>query len=271
MFTEKLSQRLIKTPVLVEAKNFLVKLAENQEEVEDAMRLRYEVFNLEQQRGLKSAEEFCIDSDEFDHYCLHIMVMDKWSRRVLGTYRIHFGVVANSAKGFYSSREFDIKGIESISDKCMELGRSCVSPEFRTGSVISLLWKAISELLIRTNFTYMIGCVSLDETDPRIGWALYEYFRKTCSMSGYLTAVPHPEFRFDRPSDKEIEKILADETSLKKYMPPLFRGYMRLGAQICGVPALDRDFGTMDFLMAADTRNLPERYVRHFNYIRKPD
>ncbi|MGB3081762.1 MAG: GNAT family N-acyltransferase [Candidatus Omnitrophota bacterium] len=268
MITESLPKRIIKTPVLVETEQFLVKLAENQEEVEKTLRLRYEVFNIEQGRGLKTAEEHSIDSDEFDHYCLHLFVLEKWSGRVIGTYRIHLGMVAKSAKGFYSSREYEIKGLYKIADKCMELGRSCVTPEFRTGSVIALLWKAITELLVRTELTFMLGCVSLEEEDPVTGWALYEYFHRANLLSEHITAIPHPEFELERPPDHEIEKFLSDERALKKCIPPLFKGYLRLGGLVCGQPALDSEFGTIDFFIMVDTTRIPERYVRHFNYIR---
>ncbi|MEA3490023.1 MAG: GNAT family N-acyltransferase [Candidatus Omnitrophota bacterium] len=258
-------------PVLVETGQFMVKLAENHEEVEKAQRLRYEVFNIEQGRGLEISERYGIDFDEFDEYCLHLLVMKKNTGRVIGTYRAHLGSVANSAKGFYSSREYQIRGLYRIADKCIELGRTCVSPEFRSGAVVALLWGAISELLNRAKLSYMLGCVSLEETDPKTGWALYEYLRQSYSVHTDFSVKPRPGFVLKKPPDHEIKKILADKDALRKHIPPIFKGYLRLGARICGEPALDREFGTIDFFILVDINNVPQRYLRHFRYKEKQD
>ncbi|MGD2279071.1 MAG: GNAT family N-acyltransferase [Candidatus Omnitrophota bacterium] len=250
----------------MESEKFLVKLAENHEEIEEAQRLRYEVFNLEQGRGLENANKYGIDFDEFDKYCLHLLVIKKNPGKVVGTYRAHLGCVANSAKGFYSSREYEIKGLYRIAEKCIELGRSCVSPEYRTGSVVALLWGAISELMVRAKLIYMLGCVSLEKADPKIGWALYEYIKQKYPTCKVATARPRPGFRLDRPPEREINKAMSDESALKEHIPPIFKGYLRLGARVCGEPALDREFGTIDFFILADAREAPERYLRHFRY-----
>ncbi|MFH1552666.1 MAG: GNAT family N-acyltransferase [Candidatus Omnitrophota bacterium] len=263
-----LSEKIVKPAILIETSQFFVKLAENHEEVEKAQRLRYEVFNLEQGRGLEGSEKFGIDFDEFDEYCLHLLVIQKASGRVIGTYRAHLGCVANSAKGFYSSKEYEIKGLYNIADKCLELGRTCVSPEFRIGTAVALLWGAIYELLVRANLTYMLGCVSLEGRDSRIGWALYEHFQKTNSICTEFTITPRPGFVLKRPPHYEIKKLLSDKKAIKKWMPPLLKGYLRLGALICGEPAIDREFGTIDFFILLDINKVPERYIRHFNYKR---
>ncbi len=252
--------------LLVETNDFLVKLAENHEEVEKAQRLRYEIFNLEQNRGLKKSEKYGIDFDEFDEYCLHLLVIKKSSKEVIGTYRAHLGSVANSAKGFYSSKEYEIHGLYKLADKCIELGRTCVAPQYRSGSAIALLWGAITELLSRAHLTYMLGCVSLEEMDPAVGWAIYEYLAGDGLIYKEFTATPRPGFRLERPAAAKIEKLLADKNLLLKHIPPLFRGYLRLGALICGEPAFDREFGTVDFFILVDINKVPDRYKRHFNY-----
>jgi putative hemolysin len=257
---------IVSPAVLVEGEHFLVKLAENHEDVEKAQRLRYEVFNLEQGRGLKSAEKFGIDFDEFDEYCLHLLALEKSTGDVVGTYRAHLGCVANSAKGFYSSKEYEIHGLYNIADKCIELGRTCVSPQHRSGAVVALLWSGITELLVRADLIYMLGCVSLDGTDPTTGWALYEYLLRQGLVRNDFTVVPRPGFMLKRPADGKVERALADESALKKKIPPIFKGYLRLGGHICGVPALDAEFGTIDFFILVDVTKVPARYKRHFNY-----
>ncbi|MBN1527007.1 MAG: GNAT family N-acetyltransferase [Candidatus Omnitrophica bacterium] len=266
MILKNFPKHIIEPATLIETSHFLAKLAENHEEIEKAQRLRYEVFNLEQGRGLKTAEKFGIDFDEFDEYCLHIITLEKSSGKVVGTYRAHMGCVANSAKGFYSSQEYEIHGLYKIADKCLELGRTCVSPEYRSGAAIALLWGGITELLVRAKLTYMLGCVSLEGTDPKTGWAMYEYIAKKYSVSKDFTVIPRPGFKLKRPSAREIKKVLEDEETLKKNIPPVFKGYLRLGGVICGEPALDRDFGTIDFFILVDMDSVPERYKRHFNY-----
>lgn len=259
-------KNVIDPAVLVDTERFFVKFAANHEEVEQAQRLRYEVFNLEQRRGLKSADKFGIDFDEFDEYCLHILVVEKSSGKVVGTYRAHLGSIANSAKGFYSSKEYDIHGLYKIANKCLELGRTCVSPDFRSGAVVALLWGGITELLVRANLRYMLGCVSLNETDPGIGWALHTYISKKYSVCDDFSVSPRPGFKLDHPGEDVIAKVLADETALCKRIPPIFKGYLRLGGLICGEPALDRDFGTIDFFILVDIEKVPARYKQHFNY-----
>ena len=259
-------KHIIKPAVLAETPRFTVKLAENHEEVEKAQRLRYEVFNLEQGRGLESAGKYGIDFDEFDEYCLHLLVIENETNSVKGTYRIHLGSIANSARGFYSSREFEIKGLYRIADKCMELGRTCVSPDFRTGAAIALLWNAITELLVRAKLIYMLGCVSLEATEPKIGWAIYEYLREKGLISAEIEVNPRPGFRLPKPTKQEVKRIISSNNMVRKFIPPLFKGYLRLGARICGEPALDREFGTIDFFIMVDASQLPERYVRHFKY-----
>jgi putative hemolysin len=115
----------------------------------------------------------------------------------------------------------------------------------------------------------MLGCVSLEETEPAVGWALYEYIKRTYSMCEKLVAVPRAGFELEQAPGKEINKFLLDEPTLKKHIPPLFKGYLRLGARICGEPAFDSEFGTIDFFILVDTGKIPERYTRHFKYIRK--
>jgi len=269
MTIKNLTKKITEPPTLVESEHYEVRIAKDHEEIEQAQRLRYEIFNLEQGRGLKGAEKYGIDFDEFDEYCLHLLVLEKASGKVVGTYRAHLGCIADSAKGFYSSREYEIHGLYRFADKCIELGRTCVAPDHRSGSAIALLWGGITELLVRADLTYMLGCVSLKGTDSRTGWAIYEHLAGNDLVSREFSVIPRPGFKLERPPWHEIEKILTDKKALQKNIPPLFKGYLRLGAKICGEPALDREFGTIDFFILIDINNVPARYKRHFNYRKK--
>jgi len=264
MILDKFPSSITTPSRLWETEQFEIKLADRQEELDKAFRLRYEVFNLEQGKGLKSSNQAGRDVDEFDEYCLHLLVIEKKTGNPIGTYRVHLGSIANSAKGFYSSTEYKIQGLPNIVNDTMELGRSCVSPEFRNGSIVSLLWGGIGELLRRTNLNIMIGCVSLEETDPAVGWALYRYLQKNGKITDSLKATALKDYVLPHAPEDQINKLLADERELKRKIPPLFKGYIRLNALICGEPAFDRNFGTIDFLIYIDKRKLPERYFRHY-------
>lgn len=261
----ELHKKISEPPVLAEKDQFLIKLAESEDEIEKAFRLRYKVFNLEQGKGLESANGNGIDRDEFDEYCMHLIVVEKKSGDVVGTYRIHFGEVARSAIGFYSAREYEIKGLEKIASESIEVGRSCVSPEYRTGSVVALLWRGINELLFRSRMGYLFGCVSLESTSPAEGWALYEYFKENNGISDLLSSRPTEKFFLARPDDAEIKKVAMDKKHILGAIPPLFKGYLRLGAKICGEPAFDDEFGTIDFFIILNLKEVPERYYKHFN------
>ncbi len=265
MTFDKFPRHVMHPAVLAEVGQFRIKFAETVHEVEEAQRLRYEIFNVEQGKGLDSARGEGRDSDEFDEHCLHLIVIEKALGAVIGTYRLHLGTIACSAKGFYSSREYDIRGIDAIAEKSLELGRSCVSPAFRTGSVMALLWSGVAELMRRAKLRYMLGCVSLEETDPAVGWALYEHFVSDGRLCSFLSATPRQGYLLPPVDEMQIANILCSARTLREKIPPLFKGYLRIGCKICGPPALDSEFGTIDFLIIVDAHKLPERYVRHFS------
>lgn len=255
----------IATPALIaEQELFLIKYAENEGEIEAAMRLRYDVFNIEQGKGLESARINEIDRDEFDEHCLQLIIVEKKTSRIVGTYRVHLGIVAKKELGLYSAREYNIRGIEKIVDEIVEVGRSCVHPDFRTGSVIGLLWSGLSGTLMRSGLRYLLGCVSLETVDPNIGWALYAHFKRRGQLCPTLKAKPAAGFELPPPDRDRIEELLKEKITLLKNIPPLFKGYLRLGVGVCGVPIIDQEFGTIDFLLLLDTNKLPEKYVKHF-------
>lgn len=245
-------------PVLAECRKFLVKLAENSAELEQAFRLRYEVFKLEQ--GRMASLESRIDRDEFDDYCSHLLVIDRSSGRVVGTYRMQFGATALKGRGFYSEQEYEITGLRELAEKVLEVGRSCVDPAFRSGAVVAMLWEGIAEAHRRAGFRYMLGCVSLEHTNAAIGWALYEELRRAGQLTTAIAASPRAGFELARPAEEEIAAV-----DLRREIPPLFKGYLRIGAKVAGVPVLDREFGSIDYLVWFDFEQLPDKYVKHFN------
>lgn len=248
---------------LVERGKFLIKIAESPMEIMLAKQLRYDVFRAEQGR-LNSGVGAGIDEDSYDRQFTHLLVIDKELQRVVGTYRMQSGETAERHLGFYSSSEYEITGLRRIAPHTWEVGRSCVAPEYRSGAVIALLWGGIAAMHKRANFRYLIGCGSLELTNPDIGWAMYDYF----SSSGALIEDPYGIARTAyklppaAPGAREWWRKHPDE--LLKFFPPLFKGYLRLGAKIAGEPALDQDFGSIDFLILFDFDLIAARYARHF-------
>jgi len=251
-------------PLITEQELFLIKFAESKEEIEAAMRLRYEVFNIEQGKGLQSAELEKMDYDEFDEHCLHLIIVEKKTSRVVGTYRVHPGPVAKTQLGFYSAREYNVEGLDELQDEILEVGRSCVHPDFRNGSVIGLLWSGISGTLVRAGLHYTLGCVSLETTNPNVGWALYEHFKLCDKLSKQLKATPVAGFELPSADKEKVDELLNNKVALLEHIPALFKGYLRLGVKICGEPIWDEEFGTIDFLILLNYHNMPEKYIRHF-------
>lgn len=275
-------------PALAEQRNFLLKIAGNDAEIAAAQQLRYEVFKQEQ--GRLSGCIAATDADRYDGFCRHLIVVEKRSGRVVGTYRILDADGAGRAGGFYSEQEFAFHGLDRIAAESFEVGRSCVAPEFRNGAVVGLLWSGLAALRRRRNaefagvrpafwrtgtmpgrhrrkekIRYLFGCASLEEVDPVRAMALYEYFRTTSRLSGRVMASPRPGYELAPVASLAIARLLeSGRGELLRSLPPLFKGYLNLGAKICGTPAFDREFGTVDFPVLLDFREIPERYLRHF-------
>ncbi|MBU8901570.1 MAG: GNAT family N-acetyltransferase [Victivallales bacterium] len=264
IYNNKILEEISTPPLIIEQELFLMKFAENEEEIRAAMSLRYEVFNIEQGKGLESAEHDEIDCDEFDEFCLHLIIVEKKTSRIVGTYRVNPGPVARTKLGFYAAREYNIVGLNELQDEILEVGRSCVHPEYRSGAVIGLLWSGISGTLVRAGLHYTLGCVSLDATDPNVGWALYEHFKLRDKLSDQLKATPGAGFELPPANQEKVDELLENKVALLKHIPSLFKGYLRLGVKICGVPIWDKEFGTIDFLILLNYQTMPEKYLKHF-------
>ncbi len=260
-------KKLMDPPILLEKEHFLVKFAETPEEIEAAKRLRYSVFVEEQGHLSDKAVPDSIDEDEFDPYCLHLIIVERNLNEVIGTYRVHPGAVALEGLGFYSEQEFKFEGLDKIADSIVEVGRSCVKPEFRNGAVVALLWTGMALVHARTNCQYLLGCVSLTTTDATIGYAVREYMRKQGDVfTNVVKATPQPDYELPEPDWQEVDELVngARRSELRKLMPPLLKGYLRLGAKFSEEPVLDKEFGAIDFLVLLDFDEMEHKYARHF-------
>jgi putative hemolysin len=239
--------------------DFEVKIATEPGEIEQAQRLRFEVFNLELNKGLKSSYDRGLDVDEFDPYCDHLIVRDRRSGDVVGTYRLMRGAQASRHIGFYSEKEFDLARIKSLDGELMELGRSCARKDFRDRALIPLMWEAIAEQVRAHNVRYLFGCGSLYSTDPAEVSAIFSMLKKNHYSDDAQRVVPLEGYKFPGLLD---DAGSTDEQALFQKLPSLIKGYLRIGALVCGPPALDAEFGTADFFLLLDFGGLKEEYLK---------
>jgi L-ornithine Nalpha-acyltransferase len=241
--------------------DFEIKITTDTVEIQEAQRLRFQVFNLEMRKGLQASYRHGLDADEFDPFCDHLIVRDRKSKAVVGTYRLLLGYKARKNIGFYSEREFDLDKIKNLEGEFLELGRSCALKDFRDRALVSLMWEAIGQYVNRYQVRYLFGCGSLYTTDAGEVSRYFSMLKRKYHAAKEFSVVPVDACRFDGVVD---DLQIEDEQALFLKLPSLIKGYLRLGAVICGPPALDREFGTADFLVLLDIRKLSREYLGRF-------
>ena len=233
--------------LLSSAGQYSVRLAQNPDDVRAAQALRFQVFNVELNEGLAESFATGLDRDPFDTVCDHLLVEETGSRQIVGTYRLQTGGTAGAVMGYYSEQEFDFTPYEPYRRQILELGRACVHRAHRNMIVLGLLWKGIANYAKENDARYLFGCSSITSQDPAVGASAYaQLYRKHLADVSFRTT-PTPQY--DCPLDQ-----LAPEPVV---IPKLLRAYLSLGAKICGPPALDRNFKTIDFLTMLDLETLP--------------
>ena len=216
-----------------------------------AYRLRFLVFNLELREGLESAFDNGYDTDHFDSVCDHLLVEHTPTATVVGTYRLQSGDRAARHHGYYSEQEFDFAPYEALRSQVMELGRACLHRQHRSAEVLNLLWKGVVRYTVSRGGRYLIGCCSLTSQDPCDGAAVFASVRPYMAQP-HLISAPHPAFA--------LPPCTAVPASMQP--PKLLRAYLAMGACICAEPAIDRAFGTIDFLTMIDLQSLHPRVMR---------
>jgi L-ornithine Nalpha-acyltransferase len=239
--------------------DFEVKIATDPSEIEQAQRLRFQVFNLELNKGLRSSYEKGLDVDEFDGYCDHLIVRELKGNEVVGTYRLMRGAQARRHIGFYSAKEFDLSGIMKLDGELLELGRSCARKDFRDRALIPLMWDAIAEQVRRHRVRYLFGCASLYTTDRAEVSAMYSFLKRKYYAPQACRVYPVESCRFAGLTETADG---TDEQGLFQKLPSLIKGYLRIGALVCGPPALDAEFGTADFFLLLDFGSLRDEYLK---------
>ena len=233
---------------------FRVRMGQNVEDLTECQRLRYEVFNRELGEGLDTSSTIGLDRDKFDYICDHLMVHEARSGKLVGTYRMQSGYRAKGNLGYYSEGFFDFSPYERIRSEVLELGRACVHPEYRNTTVLHMLWRGIARYADSCGARYLIGCSSLTSQNENEGLAMYQQLQEKYLVEPALRTVPVAG-KECKPGGKIPEMTRP---------PRLFRAYLEISARLCGPPAIDREFKTIDFLTLIDLARLPDRVRTRF-------
>ena len=222
------------------------RLARLPEEIRTAQALRFQVFNLELNEGLAQSYVTGLDADPFDAVCDHLLVEHIPSRRIVGTYRLQTGVSAANNLGYYCEQEFVFGVFEPFRKQIVELGRACVHRQHRNLFVLGLLWKGIADYARERGGRYLVGCSSLTSQEPAAGASAYSELCRNhlADLSWRTKPLPSHECPLDAVTEEPV------------CIPKLLRAYLTVGAKICGPPALDRNFKTIDFLTLLDLEAL---------------
>lgn len=246
--------------------NFLIRLADSPADVEAAQALRYRVF-YEEMMALPSPEarQRRLDSDGFDPICDHLLVIDtdhsNGTLAVVGTYRLLRRSVADRMGGFYTAQEYDLSSLLELPGEMVEVGRSCVDPGYRSRGVMQLLWRGLAAYVIHYDIDVLFGCASFpgvatEAMDPALSY-LHHYHLAPSGLRP--RALDHHYVPMARmpPSVIDVQAVVAD-------LPPLIKGYLRLGGFVGDGAVVDRQFNTTDVCMIVKTDQVTKKYDRHY-------
>lgn len=249
----------------LEAGNLIVRIAENARELELAQRLRFRIFCNE--LGAKANPQVMAeqrDFDQFDEVCEHMLVLDRNKNgddAIVGTYRLLTRTNMQKLGRFYSESEFDISRLKGYEGEIMELGRSCVDIEYRSRSAMQLLWRGIGAYVMAHDIKIMFGCASLYGIDvPKHAEALsYLYHHHLAPEELRIRALPEQYVDMNM-----ISKESLDTKRVLMSLPPLVKGYLRLGGYVGDGAVVDRDYNTTDVGIIVKTELITEKYVGRY-------
>ena len=243
------------TPVPSAIPRFVARIADNEQDMFESLKLRYRIFAEELGARINTAAAG-IDADRFDAHCRHLIVRDNLSGRVVASTRLLTDNGAQTAGGFYSESEFDLSAITRLPGRKMEVGRTCVDPEFRGGAVIATLWAKLAETMTREGQDYLFGCASIGlEDGGQYAHAVMSHLARNHLSSPGQRVQP-------RQSLPAADRRDADGAPPR--LPPLLKAYISLGAKICGEGYWDHDFNCVDVFVLLHVANMTPRYARHF-------
>jgi putative hemolysin len=246
----------VSTSASAGSSQYTLLVAQQQADIRAAQQLRYRVFAGEMGAVLCTTEPG-LDIDDYDAYCDHLVVRDDYTGEIVGTYRMLSPEGARCAGGLYCETEFLIP-LWGLRESLVETGRSCVHPDHRTGAVVNLIWAGIARYLLLTGYRWLVGCASVPLRNPgspdgALASGVWDTVRTRYLAPEQYRVLPRQPW----PVDLVPRPACAS-------LPPLLRGYLRLGAWVCGPPAHDRDFAVADFLVLLELDRVDPRYLRHF-------
>ena len=251
--------------------NLELKLAKNSYDIEAAQKLRYRVFYEEMGANPSpQVKRLRLDHDEFDSGADHLLVTDRRLRNnlsgggrhpVIGTYRLLQRAHLDPSQSFYTANEFDISKILSFPGKILELGRSCVDINYRNRVTLQLLWQGIAAYVFSHKIDLMFGCASFPGTQPEIHKPALAYLRSQHQAPQIIRPSALPKKYIDMGSKHEA---IGDEVIKINNLPPLIKGYIRVGGQVGAGAIIDSQFNTTDVCVIVKTESLPTRYRRHY-------
>jgi len=261
-----LPQLLVSTASDAQARYSLL-VAKDSAEVQAAQRLRYQVFAGELGARLAGPGAAAgLDADAFDEVCDHLVVREDATGEIVGCYRMLPPERADEAGRLYSDGEFDLSSLAGLRPSLVETGRSCVHHEHRTGAVMSLMWAGIARYMLLSGHRWLAGCASVPLADggtqARGVWDTVA--AKHLSPSRYRVRPHVPWDHASVPPPNSSGSPSSSSSRSRGPLPPLLRGYLRLGAWVCGEPALDADFGVADLFVLLSMARVDQRYLRFF-------
>jgi putative hemolysin len=251
-----------KIPIYLDKKNFIIKTADNKHELYEALKLRHDIF-LEEL--LNRTKKSGMDIDHFDRRCDHLLIIDKRNNKLIGTYRLQSSL---HTRKWYTATEFHMKQIRKLPGNKLELGRACVHPDYRNGVTIALLWEGIHAYIMASDTRYMFGCSSIKTIDREEIKHIYYLLQQQNHVSTEHKVRPRGKFnvhglhRHLKKHPFQLSQI--DPIELKSKIPPLLQSYFRLGAKVCGRPAMDKSFRCIDFLTLLDVSEIRDQYLRKY-------
>jgi putative hemolysin len=228
-------------------------LADSEALIKEAQALRYRVFAKEMGAKLKTEAEK-LDYDEVDSYCDHLIVYDNVNKKIVGYTRLLNESQAKRLGRFYSQDEFNLDQILALPGRFLEIGRTCVDPDYRGGAVLTTLWSALVQYALEGDFNYLLGCASI--TPGPSGFAVDAVYRNIDAKN-------------IAPADIQVKPSIPVPDGLRcqrdeSGIPPLLKAYLRFGALICGEPYWDEDFNCMDLFVLLPLDQLKDRYSKHY-------
>ncbi len=245
------------TPIQSSRPRLFAEFATHHDEIREIQKLRYDVFCEEYNVKLPTSTYWNghpVDADEIDDACLHLVVRDGQTMEPVGYTRIMTREQAEVLGGFYSAHEFDINKILKIDGRIMEIGRTCIHPDYRNGATIAVLWSRIARFMTEHNYRYLFGCASISLAD---------------GGTAFASIMPDLRSRYLSDSEMRVTPKLPLETHAqpcesKNQLPPLLKAYMKMGAQICGEACWDPEFNVADVFVVLNLDQVANRYAKRF-------